>query len=74
MIIWDRGGSFSKFIDRGSYRGGSHRGTWTGCFECLILQFYGIPLSVTVNFKRVYQVALTFFNEIYYIFIVLLKF
>ena len=25
-IIWDRGGNFSKFIDREN-----HRGTWTGC-------------------------------------------
>ena len=30
-IIWDRGESFSKYIDRGSHRGASHRGTWTGC-------------------------------------------
>ena len=31
VIIWYRGGNFSKFIDPGSHRGASHRGTWTGC-------------------------------------------
>ena len=30
-IICDRGDNFSKFIDRGSHRGASHRVTWTGC-------------------------------------------
>ena len=29
-IIWDRGGAFSKFMDRGSHQGAFHRGTWTG--------------------------------------------
>ena len=29
-IIWDRGGTFRKITDRGSYRGTSHQGTWTG--------------------------------------------
>ena len=32
-IIWDRGGNFSKFIDRGSHRGASHRRTCTGCSD-----------------------------------------
>ena len=31
-IILGRGGNFIKFIDRGSHRGTSQRGTWTGCF------------------------------------------
>ena len=31
LFINDRGGNFSKFIDRGSHRGASHRGTWTVC-------------------------------------------
>ena len=30
-IIWVRGGNFSKFIDQGSHRDASHRGTKTGC-------------------------------------------
>ena len=30
-IIWDRGANFSKYIDRGSHRGASQRGTWKGC-------------------------------------------
>ena len=30
-IIWDRGGNFSKLIDRESHRGTSHQGAWTGC-------------------------------------------
>ena len=29
-IIWDQGANFSKYIDRGSHRGASQRGTWTG--------------------------------------------
>ena len=30
-IIWDRGGNFSKNIDRGRHRVASHRGSWKGC-------------------------------------------
>ena len=30
LFINDRGGNFSKFINRGNHRGASHRGTWTG--------------------------------------------
>ena len=32
-IIWELGDNFSKFIDRGSHRGASHWGTWTGCIK-----------------------------------------
>ena len=30
VIIWDRRGTLNTIIDRGSQRGTSHRGTWTG--------------------------------------------
>ena len=35
-MILDRGRTFSKIIDRGSHRGASYRGTWTGCLNCVI--------------------------------------
>ena len=35
-IIWNRGGNFSKFINRGSHRGTSHRGPWTGFPEQVV--------------------------------------
>ena len=31
--MWDRGGNFSKFVDRGSHLGAFHWGTWRGCLE-----------------------------------------
>ena len=31
-MIWDQGDNASKFIDRRSHRGASHRGAWTGRF------------------------------------------
>ena len=33
-------------------------------FECLILKFDDVPVSITLNHKRVCQVALTHLNEI----------
>ena len=35
-IIWDRGGNFSKFIDRGT----SHWGTWTGFIMAKLILFF----------------------------------
>ena len=32
-MIWDGGGNFSKFAERGSHRGASYRGTWTRCIN-----------------------------------------
>ena len=31
--MWDRGGNFSKSVDRGSHLGAFHWGTWRGCLE-----------------------------------------
>ena len=31
--MWDRGGNFSKFVDRGSHLGAFHWGTRRGCLE-----------------------------------------
>ena len=44
-IIWDRGGNFSKFINRESHWGASCWSTWTGCF-------YGSVFSEFLHIAR----------------------
>ena len=44
-VIWDRGGNFRKLIDRGSHRGASHRGTWTGRLKVIRVAFKFFQLN-----------------------------
>ena len=44
-IIWDRGGNFSTFIERGSYRDAFHRSTWTGCLRTFSKAFFTMNIQ-----------------------------